>query len=173
MSTTTTELAEKVNELLLVLQKDLEHIERSIGELDELRELVIKRDDSGLSKLLEQIRSRSQGHVENQKLREQIRQQIAEILGWPVGEVRLGRLQQEVSAEQQIHVRQMREQLGGMISRLQSEHAGTVMLLADLSRFNSMLLNTILETGQVCSVIYNARGGTSRSGDVTFMNLQL
>ncbi len=173
MNTTTTELQEKVNELLLVLQKDLEHIERSIHELDELRGLVIKRDDSGLSKLLEQIRSRSQEYAANQKLREELRRQIAGILDWPVGEVRLGRLQQEVSAEQKVYVGQVRERLGSMISRMQREHTRTVMLLCDLSRFNSMLLNTILETGRVCGVTYNARGGTSRSGDVAFMNLQL
>jgi DNA repair exonuclease SbcCD ATPase subunit len=173
MNTVTTELQEKVNELLAVLQKDLEHIERSIGELDELRALVIKRDDSGLSKLLEQIRSRSQEYEANQKLREELRQQIAEILDWPVSEVRLGKLVQEVTAEQRVSVRQMRVRLGGMISRLQREHTSTVMLLSDLSRFNSILLNTILQTGQVCGVTYDARGGTSRSGDVAFMNLQL
>ena len=173
MNTVTTELQEKVNELLAVLQKDLEHIERSIGELDELRALVIKRDDSGLSKLLEQIRSRSQEYEANQKLREELRRQIAEILDWPVGEVRLGRLLQEVSAEQKVKVKQIRERLSSVISRLQREHTSTVMLLSDLSRFNSILLNTILQTGQMCGVTYDARGDTSRSGDVAFMNLQL
>jgi hypothetical protein len=173
MSTATTELQEKVNELLAVLQKDLEYIERNIVELDELRALVIKRDDSGLSKLLEQIRSRSQEYEANQKLREELRRQIAEILDWSVGEVRLGRLLQQVSAEQKVNVRQIRERLGSMISRLQKEHTSTVMLLSDLSRFNSILLDTILETGQVCGVTYNARGGAKRNGDIAFMNLQL
>jgi chromosome segregation ATPase len=173
MKIATTKLQEKVDGLLAVLQKDLEHIERSIGEFDELRALVIKRDDSGLSKLLEQIRSRSQEYAANQRMREELRQQIAEILDCPVGEVRLGRLQQEVSAEQQFPVRQMQKRLRSMISRLQVEHSCTVVLLYDLSRFNSMLLNTILDTGQVCGVTYDARGGASRSGDVAFMNLQL
>jgi hypothetical protein len=173
MNTMTTQLQEKVDELLLVLQKDLEHIERSIVELDELRAFVIKRDDSGLNRLLEQIRSRSQEYEANQKLREELRQQVAKILDWPVGEVRLGRLVQEVSAEQKVNVRQMRERLGGMISRLQREHTSTIILLSELSRFNSILLNTILETGRVCGVTYNARGDASRSGDVAFMNLQL
>ena len=173
MNAATTELQGKIDELLLVLQKDLEHIEQSVKELDELRELVIKRNDSGLSKLLEQIRSRSQEYGANQKLREELKRQIAEILDWPVGEVRLGKLLQEVPDEQKINVRQMRERLGDMISKLKREHTSTVMLLSDLSRFNSLLLNTILETGQVCGVTYDARGGTSRSGEVAFMNLQL
>lgn len=170
---TTTELQEQVNELLAVLHKDVEHIEQSIQHLDELRELVVKRDDSGLNKLLEHIKSRSKEYAANQKLREESRRQIAEILDWPVNEVRLGRLQGEVPAEQQVDVKNMRERLSSAISRLQGEHAATIMLLSDLSRFNRMLLNTILESGQFCDVTYNARGDTSRSGDVTFMNLQL
>ncbi len=172
MNTTTTELTERVDELLLVLQKDLVHIERSIEKLSELRELVIRRDDSGLNRLLEQIQSQSREYIENQKLREQLRRQIARILGWPVDEVRLGRLQQTVSAEQAIHVGQVRRRLQDVISRLQNEHAGTVMLLADLARFNNMLLNTILETGQACGITYDARGGTSRGGEIAFVNLQ-
>jgi hypothetical protein len=168
----TVELAEKVDELLLVLRKDLEHIEQSNDNLNVLRELVIRRDDCGLNRLLEQIRSQSQEYVENQKLREQLRQQIARILGWPVGEVRLGRLLQSVSVEQRQRVGQLRNELQNLISRLRSEHSSTVILLADLTRFNNMLLNTILETGKACGITYDARGGTSRSGDIAFMNLQ-
>ncbi len=172
MNTTMTGLAERVDELLFVLQKDIEHIEQSIDNLNKLRELLIKRDDCGLNRLLEEIRSQSQGYVENQKLREQLRMHISGILGWSVDEVRLGRLQQTVSVEQEIRVGQLRSRLQGVISRLQGEHAGTVILLADLTRFNNMLLNTILETGRARGITYDAQGGTSRSGDIAFMNLQ-
>jgi hypothetical protein len=172
MNTMKTELAEKVDELLLVLYKDIEHIERSIDELDELRELVIRRDDASLKGLLEQIRLRSQEYVENQKRREQLRRQIAEIISLPVGQVKLGRLQQIVPVERRTDMSQVRKRLRVMVSKLQSEYTGTVMLLADLKRFNGMLLNTIMEAGRVCNVTYDSRGGTSREGDVAFMNLR-
>jgi hypothetical protein len=172
MNTATTELQEKVDELLLVLQKDLEHIERSIEKLNELRELVIRRDDSGLSTLLEEIRSQSQEYIENQKLREQLRQRIGRILNWPVEQVRLGKLQRMVSGERAIHAEEVRKRLRDMILRLQSERAGTVVLLTDLARFNRMLLNTILETWRGCGITYDASGGTSRNDEVAFMNLR-
>ena len=45
-------------------------------------------------------------------------------------------------------------------------------LLSDLARFNRTLLSAILESGQPRGVTYNSRGGTSRSGDVAFVNLE-
>ena len=48
---------DKVDELLAVLDKDIEHIQRSLSRLNELRRLVIKRDDTALGKLLESIQA--------------------------------------------------------------------------------------------------------------------
>lgn len=172
MNAATTELAQSIDQLLVVLQKDLERIEQSIERLNELRALVIKRDDSGLDRLLEQMRSQSEEYVQNQKLREQLREQIAVILDWPVEQVRLGRLQQILPERQSIQVAQMRERLTKTIARLRTEHAGTALLLADLARFNGILLNWILETGRACGMTYDCRGETSRSRDVAFVNLQ-
>jgi hypothetical protein len=172
MNAATSELAQRINELLPVLQRDLEHIEQSIQRLDELRALVIKRDDSGLCRLLEQIGSQSQECVKNQKLREQLREQIAVILDRPLEQVRLGRLQQILPEPQSIQVAQMRQRLVKMVARLRTEHAATTLLLADLARFNGMLLKWILETGQVCGTTYDCRGETSRSRDTALVNLQ-
>jgi len=172
MNAATSELAEKTEQLLVVLQEDLVCIERSIERLDELRAFVIKRDDSGLNRLLEQIRSQSQEYVQNQKLREQLREQIAATVDWPLEQVRLGRLQQILPGRQSIKVAQMRERLMKMVARLRTEHAATTLLLSDLARFNGMMLNWILETGGVCGTTYDRRGETSRGRDTAFVNLQ-
>jgi hypothetical protein len=172
MNAATNGLTEKVDRLLLVLQKDIKHVQYGIEKLDKLRELLIRRDDVGLGQLLEEMRLQSQEYIENQKLRGELRQQIAAILGWPAEQVRLGRLQEVVPVEQGIFVRQMRRQLKEVISRLKNEYTGTVVLLADLARFNSMLLGAILGTGQSRNITYDAHGGASRSGEVAFVNLQ-
>lgn len=170
---TTTELSQKIDELLAVLEKDIEHIQHGIEELEELRRFVIKRDDSGLSGMFEQIRSQSQGYIENQKQREQVRSSIARILDWPIEQVRLSQLQRVVSAGQAEQINLTRQRLTEKVSVMKSEHSGTVMLLRDLARFNGMLLNAILENQQSSGTTYNARGGKSRGGEVAFMNLHL
>jgi len=170
---TITELSQKVDELLVILEKDLEHIANGIEELNGLRTLVIKRDDYGLGRLLEQIRSRSGEYTENLKQREQVRSCIARLLDWPVEKVKLRELEKAVSAEQSTRIKRMRQQLTEKVSQMQSGHSGTVMLLRDLARFNGMLLNTILEKGRRSGTIYNAHGGRSRGGEVAFMNLNL
>jgi hypothetical protein len=172
MNGTAIGLTELVNELLVVLQKDLEHIEHSTETLEKLRELVVMRDDKNLNKLLDDIRSNSEEYTANEKRRGQLREEIAFELGWPAEEVRLGKLQNVVSAEQSQRVTQMRRQLAQTVSRLQSEHAGTTMLLADLTRFNRMLLNTFLESPNGREVTYDARGTRSTGDRNAFVNMQ-
>ena len=62
MKPATTSIEDKVDELLLVLDEDIRHIQQSLSWLNELRSLIIKRDDASLGKLLELIRSESEGY---------------------------------------------------------------------------------------------------------------
>jgi hypothetical protein len=172
MNTTMTQLSERIDELLRILERDIEHIEQSVEQLDELRTLVIKRNDSGLNELLGQIHVQSQQCAQNQQMREQVRDQIAVALDWPLEHVRLGKLQEVLPEHQAARVAQMRQRVIEAVGRLRREHSGTSMLLADLARFNGMILNWILEAEQGRGVTYDARGGRSRSGNVAFVNLQ-
>jgi hypothetical protein len=172
MNTTTNQLTERVDDLLAILEKDIEHINGSIEKLERMRELVIKRDDSALKKLLEKIRLSSEEYSQNLQLREQSKQQVAENLGCSVEQVRLSRLQMILPVEQSRRVGEVREQLERLVSRLRTEHAGTAVLLADLARFNSILLNTILETGRASGITYNARGDRQKHRDGAFVNLE-
>ena len=53
---------DKVDELLIILDKDAQHIQESLSRLNELRGLVIKRDDAALGKLLGSIQSESNSY---------------------------------------------------------------------------------------------------------------
>jgi hypothetical protein len=55
MKTAMIEIEDKVDQLLAVLDKDIQHIQDTLSTLNELRGLVIKRDDASLHKLLESI----------------------------------------------------------------------------------------------------------------------
>ena len=50
---------DKINELLVVLDKDIEHIQDSLLRLDRLRSLLIKPNNESLERLLESIRADS------------------------------------------------------------------------------------------------------------------
>jgi len=53
---------DKVDELLVILDKDTQQIQESLSRLNELRSLVIKRDDAALGKLLERIQYESDSY---------------------------------------------------------------------------------------------------------------
>ena len=49
----------KINELLCCLDKDCQYIEEMFSQLNELRKLIIKRDDAALGKMLETVKTKS------------------------------------------------------------------------------------------------------------------
>ncbi len=65
MKTTVINIENKVARLLTVLDRDILHIQQSLLRLDELRDLVVKRDDATLRRLLESIQSESKTYKEN------------------------------------------------------------------------------------------------------------
>ncbi|MHC4482152.1 MAG: hypothetical protein ACYSW4_01245 [Planctomycetota bacterium] len=66
MKATAVEIEDKVDKLVVVLDKDIQHIQEALSQLNELRSLVIKRDEVALGKLLERIRVESDGYTANE-----------------------------------------------------------------------------------------------------------
>ena len=52
MKAETASIENKVDQLLVCLVRDVQHLEKSLLDLNEMRRLVIKRDEVALSKLL-------------------------------------------------------------------------------------------------------------------------
>ena len=62
MKATSISIEDKIDELLAVLDTDIQHIQQSLSYLNELRSLVIKRDDTALGTLLGVIRAGSDSY---------------------------------------------------------------------------------------------------------------
>ncbi len=69
MNGQTVDLSCKIEDLLGVLRQDIEHLERTLVRLNELRCFVIKRDEKGLTRLLDDIRMESRDYQANEQTR--------------------------------------------------------------------------------------------------------
>ncbi len=163
---------DKVDELLAVLDKDIEHIQRSLSRLNELRRLVIKREDTALGKLLESIQAESDNYRSNELKRQSARKELAIAFGCSLEQMTLSRLEDVLSGEKKAQVSERKAKLRSLTKELKKEHLGTALLLSECARFNHVLLKTILDIGKTEIVHYNCNGATSRQTETAFVNLQ-
>jgi hypothetical protein len=174
MTGQTIELTQKTEDLLGILELDIDRIERTIQNLDNLRVLVVKRDEKGLACLLEIIQSESQVYSHNEQKRNQLRKEMAEIIGCPLESMNFSALKKHLSQPgliEQVGDRQMK--LRNMVTRLKKEYVSTVALLSDCARINSALLKCIFGRGRGNLVCYNSTGEISRQNDAAFMSMRM
>lgn len=162
----------KVEELLACLDNDARHIEQNLSQLNELRRLVIKRDDAALGELLENIQAQSDRHKSQDQHRQSIREDLADALGCDVSRMTLSALQQSLPEAKREQLNQVRTKLKSLVAELRKEYLSTVLLLSECSRLNSLLLRSVFNFGRTGQVTYNASGATRRQSDAAFVNLQ-
>jgi len=172
MKTATAEIEDKISELLVVLDKDIQHIQDSLSRLNELRSLVIKRNDADLGKLLESIQTESDGYRSHELKRQSIRKELANALDCNFEQVTLSGLEDVLPEEQKAQVATRKVQLRALTEELKKEHLSTVMLLSDCARFNRQLLKSVFDLGKMGVVYYNSRGSAKRGMTEAFVNLQ-
>jgi len=162
----------KVDELLLVLDEDIRHIQQSLSWLNELRSLIIKRDDASLGKLLELIRSESEGYRKHELHRQLIRKELAGALGCGLGQMTLSTLEAGLTKEKKDQVAEKKTKLHSLVKELKKEHLSTALLLSECARFNKMLLESVFNFGNTRTVYYGSNGATKQQNDMAFVNLQ-
>ena len=172
MSSSTIEIEDAVDKLLAVLDEDIRHIRKSLSTLDDLRHSVIKRDDTSLRKLLEAAQSDSSSYKNREARRRLLREELAIALDCAPGQMTLSRLETELSGARKAHVADRKITLRTLIGKLRTEHAGTMMLLSDCARFNSMLLKSVLQLGQTGEITYSPRGYVQRQINTAFVDSQ-
>jgi hypothetical protein len=165
-------IEEKVDELLVCLDKDAQRIRESLSQLNELRTLVIKRDDVALGKLLESIQAGSDRYKTQESQRQFIRRDLASALGCDVEQMTLSMLEKNLSKTKTDQVGRMKAKLKSLVQELRKDYLSTVLLICECSRLNDMVLRSIFNLGVTGDVYYNANGVTRRQSDVTFVNLQ-
>lgn len=173
MSETLIEVDDKLDRLLAVLDKDIEHIENCLSRLGELRCLVIKRDDGTLSRLLENIRLESDSYAHNDSQRRCIRRQLADDFGVGGEQLTLSVLENLLPAHKRPHLTARKAKLRSLVDQLKNEYASTAMLISNCARINSVLLKGILEDTRTDLLCYDAGGTASRQNDTAFVNMRL
>lgn len=148
------------DELLSVLGDDIRHIRQTLERLDALRAAVVTRDEEGLKCLLDEVADEQRSYELVERRRDGIRKQMADVLGCGIEEMNLSKLCGELTGERRDLVTQAQQELKGMCEKLRKEHMATNILLKECSRFNNLLLRSILGNGRE-TVTYNSRGDAS------------
>jgi hypothetical protein len=172
MKTLSLEFDNYITPLIDVLESEMEHISFTLEMLDQLRGMVIKRDDKSLNLLLEKARLKTEKYATIENRRQVIRKELARIWGCETKEMTLTRLIQILPSERSEQVRETKEKLEHLLSRFQAEHLSTFMLLSECSRFNGIMLSAFLN-GRQDESTYNRQGSMNRDAKQNIMNLQL
>ena len=172
MKSTGTEIEDKVDELLACLDKDSQHIQQSLSQLNQLRSFVIKRDDSSLSKLLKVIQIEAESNRNNESKRQNVRKELANALGYDTEQLTLTVLEANLPKEITARVVNKKTKLMSLVNELKKEYFSTVLLLSECTRFNNLLLNKIFDIGKTGAVYYNSNGATKQQTDMAFVNLR-
>jgi hypothetical protein len=172
MKATAIEIEEKIDELLAVLDRDIQHIQESLSWLNELRSLVVKHDNTTLGKLLESIQAESESYKCNELKRQSIRRELATAFGCSLEQMTLSALEAELGGEKRVQVADRRAVLKALTGQLKKEHLSTSLLLSDCARFNSVLLKSIFDICKTGTITYDSNGSTKRQTDGGFVNLR-
>ncbi len=172
MKAVTVEIEDKIGELLVVLDKDIQHIQESLLRLNELRSLLIKHNETDLGKLLESIQTESDSYRSHELKRESIRKELADALDCNLKQMTLSRLETVLPEEKKAQVTTKKLKLRALTKELKKEHLSTAMLLSNCARFNRQLLQSVFDLGEMEIVYYNSRGSTKQGVTEAFVNLQ-
>jgi len=173
MKAAVVETEDKVDQLLDCLDKDAQYMQESLLQLNEMRRLVIKRDEAALDKLLESIKADADFYREHELNRKSIRKELADRLGCGFEQMTLSALQASLPEEKKDRITQIKAKLRSLSAELKKEYLSTALLLSECARFNNMLLKGILGLGKTESVHYKSNGQTRRHIDAAFVNLQI
>jgi hypothetical protein len=159
------EIENMVDEMLECLDVDIEHIQKNLSRLNELRSLVIKRDDASLQALLDCIQAESENYKENELKRQMLRKILADSLGCNVEKITLSMLGNLLSIIKRNRVSERKSQLKTLIENFKREYANTIILLSECARFNRMMIKNIFNPGRKGSVYYRANGTITEQKD--------
>ncbi len=173
MRPTAVDIELQIDELLKGLDADAQHLQDSLSLLNELRALVIKRDEVALRRLLKTIQIRPKGITTGASQRESARKRLAGLLGWEVKETTLSRLETVISGRRRLDITQKKAQLMSLTESIRAEYARTAMLLSECTRFNRLLLDNILQSGRATGVTYTPDGTTKQQSQTAFVNMQI
>jgi len=162
----------QVTALLDVLDEDIRHVEDTLVRLDTLRELLIKRDNDALEKLLVETRKQSENYVATELRRQGVRRDLAKELGWTERDLTVTKLLPHVAEPLAGALTERQTRLKALISRLKREHTLTAMLILDCRRFNRSLLDVFLGPAAKTGAVYSPTGSVRPPTGTALLNMQ-
>ncbi len=152
------EIENMVDEMLECLDLDIEHIKKNLLRLNEMRSLIIKRDDTALQALLDDIHLESESYKENESKRQMIRKKIADSLCSSTEKVTLSMIENMFSEPKRSYVKRKKAQLKTLVEEFKKEYANTIILVSECARFNKMLIKSIFNPAKTNPMYYSAKG---------------
>lgn len=168
---TSSQIETKVDALVTALDEDIRNTEATLSRLDELRTLIIKRDDAALEQLLNGLRHEAESRSPGIERREAIRKELAAELGCDIGTVTLSALKRVLRGPRRQAVADRQTRLKALIAQLKREYALTTALVVDCARFNRSLMRVFFGMDVKGKTTYNARGAVSQRTDANLVNL--
>jgi hypothetical protein len=165
-------LESRVVALLDVLDEDIRHLESTLSRLDTLRSLLIKREETALKELLEEIRRRADAYQANEQKRKGLRRNLAADLGWAEHDLTLSKLQKELAEPSRTAVAQRQTRLRFLAVQLKREYTLTVLLVRDCLRFNRSLMEAFFGAGGRGAATYSPTGAARHEIHATLMSTQ-
>lgn len=167
------DIENKINELMIVLDIDIAHLQESLLRLNDLRMLVVKRDNDKLGELLMTIEASTNSHKENEQRRQQICQYIADVAGIQSKYATLADIEEMVDGPTKLEFSRKRAKLKVLASEIKNDHQSASMLLTDCARINRMLLDNVFGGGKSREISYSANGSAKRENNINFMSVKL
>jgi hypothetical protein len=170
MKTTKIELKDEIEKLLLVLDNDIRHIGENLSMLDEMRSLIVKRDEASLNNLIQNIQSKVNNYKDNELNRQLLQKKIAIIFDCHPSQITLSSLEAKLTGQIKNELMEKKDILQKFANKLKKEHTKTTMLLSDCIRFNNVLLKSIFESRQSKMITYNPNGSAEQHINSAFVN---
>ncbi len=160
------------NELLAILDKEIELLNRKRSELDCLTEFIIANNDNGMEKLLLQMEQTQQSQAETDIKLDALRKALANELQVPPEQVRLSRLIEQLEGDDRLAADYRRQQIVLLAEQLRRKHMETALLLIESARINRLLLESFFPQSQPVNT-YDADGPQSWRPDAGLLDAEL
>ena len=164
-------LETRIETLLGVLDTDIKNIETTLARLERLRVLLVQRDDKGLESLLTDSHGHAEAHAANEQRRQDLRTELATMLGWSPGDLTLSKLCAHLPEPMNTALADRQLRLRGLVSRLRREHMLAALLVSDCARFNRSLMQALFGVGR-SGTMYGADGSARHRTETGLMSLQ-
>ena len=163
-------IIQHIDRLIDAFDKDIKHLDYTLDMLTNIRERVIKRDEDLLKQILGQVKTELENYALKEQVRNQIRAQIASIIGCNPIEANISKITEYANDTQKKVLVDKQSQLRKLVTKLKDEHLSTVMFLQTCAKINEGMLKSMFRNRETAS--YDSRGRTKYSRHGGVVNLQ-